>query len=232
MQAIQDLHQNVRGWSDIGYHFVVDKAGNIYQGRPETVLGAHAGGHNTGNTGVCVLGCYHPPEPLCFDKFTDDSQDTLVVLYAWLGQAYTIDPMVLLGHRDYSGQNTSCPGNNVWEYLPAIREDASFLKIISIFPTNYEISQSYPNPFNNRVSIDYSIPVKSYVSIDVFNIAGEKVTTLLKTERQKGSYTIRWDGRNHTGRVVSSGLYLYRISASGIDWDLDFQTSGKMILMK
>ena len=47
MQAIQLFHQDIRGWSDIGYHFVIDKAGNIYQGRPETVIGAHTGGSNT-----------------------------------------------------------------------------------------------------------------------------------------------------------------------------------------
>ena len=52
MQAIQIFHQDVRGWSDIGYHFVIDKAGNIYQGRPETVMGAHTSGANTGNIGT------------------------------------------------------------------------------------------------------------------------------------------------------------------------------------
>ena len=62
VKAIQEFHQDGRGWSDIGYHFLVDLSGNIYQGRPEIVIGAHVGGANTGNIGVCMLGCYHPPE--------------------------------------------------------------------------------------------------------------------------------------------------------------------------
>ena len=73
---IQDFHQNGRGWNDIGYHFLIDRAGNIYQGRPETVIGAHVGGENTGNIGVCLLGCYHPPETSysCTQEITSESR--------------------------------------------------------------------------------------------------------------------------------------------------------------
>ena len=113
---IQYFHQNGRGWMDIGYHFLVDRAGNIYQGRPETVLGAHVGGANTGNIGVCLLGCYHPPEDNCYQTMTDESRDALVKLYGWISDTYGQDPGALLGHRDYFG-TTACPGNNVWNEI-------------------------------------------------------------------------------------------------------------------
>ena len=93
MQAIQTFHQDVRGWSDIGYHFVIDKAGNIYQGRPETVIGAHTGGSNTGNIGACLLGCYHPPASdnyFCYDEMTALSNESIIELFAWTSQTYNL----------------------------------------------------------------------------------------------------------------------------------------------
>ena len=102
---IQDFHQNGRGWNDIGYHFLVDRAGNIYQGRPETVIGAHVGGANTGNIGVCLLGCYHPPETLysCTQEITPESRGAIVRLFSWISDTYGQNPSLLLGHRDYFG---------------------------------------------------------------------------------------------------------------------------------
>ena len=71
VKRIQRLHQEGNGWADIGYHFLLDAAGNIYQGRPymenislsekpRLVVGAHVAGHNSANIGVCLLGCFHP----------------------------------------------------------------------------------------------------------------------------------------------------------------------------
>lgn len=141
VKAIQDFHQNGRGWSDIGYHFVVDRGGRVYQGRPfldnavtlddvpAFVLGAHVGGANTGNVGVCLLGCYHPPETAyaCNQEITPAALDSMVTLFAFLSESYGIDPDDLLGHRD-QGQ-TACPGDNNYALLPEVREDIVRLKI-------------------------------------------------------------------------------------------------------
>ncbi len=125
LKAIQDLHQNIRGWSDIGYHFVLDQSGRLYQGRPflqgdaplESVpalaLGAHVGGHNTGNIGVCMLGCYHPPYTArCIDTLSPPTMDSLAVTFSFLSENYGVSPDNLRGHGQFPGASTSCPGDN------------------------------------------------------------------------------------------------------------------------
>ena len=126
VKAIQDLHQNIRGWSDIGYHFVLDQSGRLYQGRPflrgpasldsapALSMGAHVGGHNTGNIGVCMLGCYHPPylPPRCMDTLSPSTLDSLAVTYSFLSENYGVSPDNLRGHGQFAGAATSCPGAN------------------------------------------------------------------------------------------------------------------------
>lgn len=126
LKAIQDLHQNIRGWSDIGYHFVLDQSGRLYQGRPflrgpasldsapALAMGAHVGGHNTGNIGVCMLGCYHPPyiPPRCMDALSPPTFDSLAVTFAFLSENYGVAPANLRGHGQFAGASTSCPGDN------------------------------------------------------------------------------------------------------------------------
>ena len=126
VKAIQDLHQNIRGWSDIGYHFVLDQSGRLYQGRPflrgpasldsapALAMGAHVGGHNTGNIGVCMLGCYHPPylPPRCMDTLSPPALDSLAVTFSFLSENYGVSPNNLRGHGQFAGASTSCPGDN------------------------------------------------------------------------------------------------------------------------
>ena len=132
VKNIQDFHQNGRGWSDIGYQFVMDMSGRLYQGRPflnnsvpfETgpplAQGAHVGGHNTGNIGVSVLGCYHPPEgSACRDQMTPAALDSLQTMFAYLVERYGVEPDNIMGHRDFSA--TACPGDNNYPMLPSIR---------------------------------------------------------------------------------------------------------------
>ena len=135
LKAIQDLHQNIRGWSDIGYHFVLDQSGRLYQGRPflngnvplhsvpTLALGAHVGGHNTGNIGVCMLGCYHPPWiPTCTDMLSEPALDSLAVTFAFLAERYGVSPDALRGHRQFEQASTSCPGSNNMAILEELRE--------------------------------------------------------------------------------------------------------------
>jgi hypothetical protein len=132
MLAMQDLHQNVRGWSDIGYQFAIDRGGRLYQGRPfmdnSTSLsqvpvlarGAHVGEQNTGNIGVVIMGCYHPPEGSnCLQQITPAAYETYKVLFAFLSERYGVAPTLIRGHRDFS--STSCPGDNNYVLLPQLR---------------------------------------------------------------------------------------------------------------
>lgn len=114
---IQDFHQHGRGWIDIGYHFIVDSAGNILQGRPEGVLGAHTLANNEGNIGIVLLGTYHAPVN---DRPTPAQLDALVALGRYLVQRYGIDPESLKGHRDY--KKTDCPGDKAYVAITELRK--------------------------------------------------------------------------------------------------------------
>jgi len=80
-------------------------------------------------------------------------------------------------------------------------------------PKQYALRQNYPNPFNPVTTISYDLPKDVYVELTVYNMLGEKVTTLVKGNQPAGYYNVEWDGRNSRGRIVSSGMYFLRISA-------------------
>lgn len=113
---IQDFHIHGRGWNDIGYHFLVDPLGNVLEGRPEGVLGAHTLSNNEGNVGIVLLGNYHPPVN---NRPTQAQLEAVAALGKYLVARYGIDPKSLKGHRDYKG--TDCPGDVAYAKLDALR---------------------------------------------------------------------------------------------------------------
>ena len=227
VKSIQEFHQDGRGWSDIGYHFLVDMGGNIYQGRPETVLGAHVGGANTGNIGVCILGCYHPPESSipCYDEMTYNSEQSLIQLYAWISDTYGVEPKLLKGHRDYFG-TTSCPGTNVWSKLPELRSELSLFIMYGFQPTRFALFQNYPNPFNTSTTLHYDLPEPSSVVISIYDILGNEVIELVNEEQHYGYKKIVWNGENRIGNKVSPGVYFYKAKLG------ELIETKKMTLMK
>ena len=117
IRGIQNYHMDdaATGWNDIGYHFLIGPDGAIYQGRPETVVGAHAS-PNTNAVGICVLGNYDPEE----DQLNDKIESSILNLLSWLSSKYGINPKEqYFGHRDFSPK--SCPGETVYERLPKYR---------------------------------------------------------------------------------------------------------------
>lgn len=89
----------------------------------------------------------------------------------------------------------------------------SGVKEINSLPTVYELYQSYPNPFNPKTLISFSIPKTERVMITVYDLLGRKIKTLLDDQLYVGRHTVSWDGRNNDGKIVSSGVYLYRLDA-------------------
>ena len=74
------------------------------------------------------------------------------------------------------------------------------------------LEQNYPNPFNPQTTIAFSIKERGQVRVDVYNVAGALVKTLLNETRAAGSYTdVRWDGTNGANQPVSSGVYFYKL---------------------
>lgn len=132
MRAIHAFHVRGNRWSDIGYNFVVDSSGRIYEGRStgggrhdgeddsgRGVIGAHAAGHNTGSVGVAILGTYTD------DRMTptEAALDAVTAIAAWKLGPRGIDPIssgALIGHRDVTA--TGCPGSGCHRRLPELRE--------------------------------------------------------------------------------------------------------------
>jgi len=93
-------------------------------------------------------------------------------------------------------------------------------------PTSYRLGDSYPNPFNPRVFIDFELPESGEVVIEVYNSQGQLVRTLVDEKLSAGSYRVDWDGRDERGARVSSGMYVYKMRSG------TFSDSKKMTLMK
>lgn len=94
-------------------------------------------------------------------------------------------------------------------------------------PNKIVLKQNYPNPFNPTTSISFELPKKSKVSLEVYNVLGKKVTTLIDNEiMTAGIHKVEWDGKNHLHRKVASGLYFYRLRTD------DNSLTKKMMLLK
>ncbi|MFQ5637076.1 MAG: DNRLRE domain-containing protein [bacterium] len=93
-------------------------------------------------------------------------------------------------------------------------------------PEEFQLSQNYPNPFNITTRINFSLPEKSDVSLRIYNLKGELVRTLVQGKKEPGQYRILWDGKNDRGRIVASGLYIYRVKAGR------WEDSKKLTLLK
>ncbi|MCH7878325.1 MAG: T9SS type A sorting domain-containing protein [candidate division Zixibacteria bacterium] len=99
----------------------------------------------------------------------------------------------------------------------------------ALVPESFTLHQNYPNPFNPSTTIKFTIRGEGLqdVALDVFNILGQKVITLVDDQRSPADYTIQWNGANKSGQRVASGIYLYRLKVG----DVGYKTK-KMILLK
>ena len=94
-------------------------------------------------------------------------------------------------------------------------------------PDVYALQNNYPNPFNPETTIKYQLPEAGEVTLEIYNMLGQVVNTLVNDYQTAGRYVIQWDATNNNGQSLSSGVYFYRISAGG-----EFQSIKKMLLLK
>ncbi|MFQ5870071.1 MAG: T9SS type A sorting domain-containing protein, partial [Candidatus Zixiibacteriota bacterium] len=98
----------------------------------------------------------------------------------------------------------------------------SFLEASEVdLPTEFSLSSNYPNPFNAKTVIEYQLPQASDVKLEVYNLLGEKVATLVDGEQNAGYRSAAWDAS-----AASSGVYFYKLTAG------DFTDTERMILVK
>jgi hypothetical protein len=93
-------------------------------------------------------------------------------------------------------------------------------------PTSFALEQNYPNPFNPTTSIGFALPDEAFVELSVFNAVGQRVATLAASTFPAGHHNVQWNATDDSGRALSSGLYIYRLSAG------EFVQSQKMLLLE
>jgi hypothetical protein len=108
--------------------------------------------------------------------------------------------------------------------LPSAVEEE--IEVTTSRPTEFELSQNHPNPFNLGTEIKYDLQKRAQVTLEVLNLLGQKVRTLVNEHQPADSFRIVWDGKNDQGEIASSGIYFYRLEVDGVS-----QTK-RMVLLK
>jgi hypothetical protein len=96
----------------------------------------------------------------------------------------------------------------------------------NLIPTKFEVFQNYPNPFNPSTIIKYGLPEAANVTVKVFNMLGQEVRTLVNDYKNAGTFNVQWNGDNNSGQKVTSGIYIFRVTAG------NNAATMKMILLK
>ena len=112
-----------------------------------------------------------------------------------------------------------------------IRSKISYLDELAlasdnVIPNNVSLSNAYPNPFNPRTKIVYTLNNSGYISLNIYDLKGSKIKSLINKYQTPGTMSITWDGSNDNGQLVAAGMYIYMIKTEEVS------ISKKMILLK
>lgn len=132
-----------------------------------------------------------------------------------------IDYIIALGYYSF-GNNKLIPRDSldVGPVSTAIKDNN-----LSV-PADFMLSQNFPNPFNPTTEIEYNIAAAGNYSINIYNILGQRLKTLISTNLPVGSYKVQWDGTDENHQFVGSGIYFYSLKGKNLN------LTKKMILLK
>jgi len=147
------------------------------------------------------------------DAALQGSQDLMVLHFR------VLDP-TQVGRVDIAQAILSDGGNHLNTLVGAHLSDVRAL------PEDYSLTQNFPNPFNPETIIPFAVPISGEMSVVIYNILGQEVVTLASGMREAGFYRLVWNGRDHLGRSVASGIYFVRLAAG------EFIGVRKMLLLK
>jgi subtilisin-like proprotein convertase family protein len=146
-------------------------------------------------------------------------------LNAFIGQP--LDGDWTLSVRD--GGNGGTGSLNTWALYDITGFDCASTSAApgDLLPARFTLGRNVPNPFNPSTEISFAVPANAgLVSLDIFDVRGQKVRTLERSNLGAGSYTRVWNGRDEAGAQVSSGVYFYRLSGN------DFTQTNKMVILQ
>lgn len=230
VRGVYEYHVRANGWDDIGYQFLVDRYGQVFEGRSggvrEPVIGAHAEGFNTGSTGVALMGSFQSATP------PTAMTTALKSLLAWKLDLHHIDPRgsltvvsggsrkhpagrsvrvnAISGHRDL--QETACPGDGIYGMLSKLRTDVYSTGFPKIFDPKVSPLVFTPNGdgtndvlrITAKLSEGATWRVRARTTDDEVQRSWEGV----------GALDVRWDGRTQIGETLPHGYYKVDISAT------------------
>ena len=117
-------------------------------------------------------------------------------------------------------------GSGIWTYkLVAVQPSTGVIS--DIVPTEFSLANNYPNPFNPTTTISFSIPKQLDVGLNIYNVMGQLVANVAKGRLDAGTHNVQWNGRDHNGNVLPSGLYFYELVGGK-----QFRKVKKMTLVK
>lgn len=113
IETIRKWHVEERGFSDVGYHAFINKKGELFQGRPDSQVGAHCSGHNKTSLGVCLSG----KDP---KKFTPEQFKTLEIYLIEKCSEYGLEKTDIYGHKHFDKHGKTCPNFDVEKWLSGL----------------------------------------------------------------------------------------------------------------
>ena len=173
-----------------------------------------------------------------------ESKNKLDSLYAELGIAKTERLELILANNCYNASETKI-SSKTSSSLERNKRQLAFVEKhideinflingtirdvqtpVSGLPDRYELSAAYPNPFNPIVTIPFSLPENSYMRLEIYNILGQRVVTLVDQQMRAGYHKRMWNGMNEAGLELSSGVYFVKMRAGR------FHAQRKIVLLK
>jgi len=220
VRGIEVYHVQGNGWNDIGYNFLIDRYGTVYEGRgggiDKNVVGAHAEGFNSGTAGVSLIGNYAAATP------PKAQQDALVKLLAWRLDVAHVDPLstvvytsggnakfargklvtlrAISGHRDTGP--SECPGNGAYVLLPGIAKSVAATGLPKLYAPTVAGALGGPVRFQARLSsaLPWTVTVV------------DQLRRVVATGSGKGA-TVDW---TWSSLLAGKGLFTWTISAPGV----------------
>jgi hypothetical protein len=176
--------------------------------------------------------------------------------FEWISSLNTIvDPNGDFRSWIGTGPASFGPGDTLWVTFGVVagddltmlqdNADGAFAKAIAVgwikstsagdptpeIPVEFDLAQNYPNPFNPTTSISYALPEQASVTLKIYNVLGQEVVTLAEKVQDAGRYEVVWNARNSIGQTVGSGVYFYRLEATGTSGER-FIDLKKMLFLK
>ncbi len=158
--------------------------------------------------------------------------DGMQLFYNQIGEEITLGMLDIQGRQIMdAGEHLVLEADGYVEVTEFLGSDpqaeAIYLEIIntdkntSVLPEEFSLSQNHPNPFNPVTEISFSLPQANQVSLDVYNITGQKVAEIASGQFEAGNHSVTWDASGQ-----ASGVYFYRLQAG------EFEATRKMLLLK